>query len=156
MILPMTLTMAAASTLINIWLGMRVGQMRAAHKCSIGDGGHQPLIARMRAQANFVEYAPFFLILLALVELARGRPLWLWAVASLFVLARILHAFGMDGPPRNRLRMIGAVTTGLTLVVLTIYAIVLVYQDRMEQMRPTTHATVAALSQARARPLNRA
>ena len=32
MILPMTLTMAAASTLINVWLGMRVGRMRALHK----------------------------------------------------------------------------------------------------------------------------
>lgn len=152
MILPMTLTMAAASTLINVWLGMRVGQMRAAHKCSIGDGGHQPLIARMRAQANFVEYAPFFLILLALLELARGQPIWLWAVASLFILARILHAFGMDRPPGNRLRMIGAMCTGLVLIVLTVYAIVLVYQDRMGRMRPTTHETFAAApSQARPR-----
>jgi uncharacterized membrane protein YecN with MAPEG domain len=150
MILPMTLTMAAASTLINIWLGMRVGRMRAAHKCSIGDGGHQPLIARTRAQANFVEYAPFFLILLALIELARGQLLWLWALASLFILARILHAFGMDRPPGNRLRSAGAVTTGLILLVLTVYAIVLVYQDRVERMRPTTHATIAALAQARA------
>jgi uncharacterized membrane protein YecN with MAPEG domain len=151
MILPMTLTMAAASTLINIWLGMRVGQKRAAHKCSIGDGGHQPLIARMRGQANFVEYAPFFLILLALVELARGQPIWLWTIASLFILARILHAFGMDRPPGNRLRMIGAMTTGLVLVVLTAYAIVLVYQDRMERLRPTTQETFATIaSQARA------
>ena len=67
MILPMTLTMAAASTLLNIWLGMRVGKMRQAHKVSIGDGGALPLIARMRAQANFVEYAPFFLVLLLLI-----------------------------------------------------------------------------------------
>src|SRR5689334_6380019 len=77
MILPMTLTMAAASTLLNLWLGYRVGQMRHAHKVSIGDGGAEPLIARMRAQANFVEYAPFFLILLAGVEMARGQPVWL-------------------------------------------------------------------------------
>ena len=148
MILPMTLTMAAASTLINVWLGMRVGQKRVAHKCSIGDGGHQPLVARMRAQANFVEYAPFFLILLLLIELAKGQPLWLWAVASLFILARILHAFGMDRPPGNRLRMIGAMTTGLILVVLTGYAVFVVYQDRMERIRPTTHETIAILSQA--------
>ena len=150
MILPMTLTMAAASTLLNIWLGMRVGQMRATHKVSIGDGGADPLIRRMRAQANFVEYAPFFLILLALIELAKGQPLWLWALASLFILVRILHAFGMDRPPGNRLRMIGAMATGLILVVLTVYAIVIVYQDRMERLRPTTHETIAVASQARA------
>ena len=150
MILPMTLSMAAASTLLNIWLGMRVGQMRAAHRVSIGDGGADPLIRRMRAQANFVEYAPFFLILLLAIELARGQPLWLWAVASLFMLIRILHAFGMDRPPGNRLRMIGAMGTGLILIVLTGYAIVSVYQDRGERLRPTTHATFAAAAQARA------
>ena len=150
MILPMTLPMAAASTLLNVWLGTRVGRMRVAHRVSIGDGGAQPLVARMRAQANFVEYAPFFLILLLLIELAKGQPWWLWALASLFILARILLAFGMDRPPGTRLRMIGAVTTGVILVVLTVYAVVIVYQDRMERMRPTTQSSIAALPQARA------
>jgi uncharacterized membrane protein YecN with MAPEG domain len=148
MILPMTLTMAAASTLLNIWLGMRVGRMRVAHKVSIGDGGAEPLIARMRAQANFVEYAPFFLILLLLIEMARGQPLWLWALASIFIVARILHALGMDRPPRNRLRMIGAAATGLILVVLTVYAVVILYQDRMERLRPPSHETFVASAQA--------
>jgi len=150
MILPMSLTMGAASTLLNLWLGLRVGQMRQAHKVSIGDGGAMPLIARMRAQANFVEYAPFFLILLALIEMARGQPLWLWVVAAWFVVARILHAFGMDRPPGNRLRMIGATSTGLVLIALCVYAVVIVYQDRMERMRPTSHETFVAAAQARA------
>ena len=70
MILPITLTIAGAAALLNIWLGPRVGQMRLAHKVSIGDGGNEALIARMRAQANFVEYTPFVLILLGLIELA--------------------------------------------------------------------------------------
>src|ERR1700712_1758599 len=89
MILPMTLTMAVASILLNIWLGQRVARMRMVHKVSIGDGGELPLIARMRAQANFIEWAPFFLILLALIEMARCQPLWLWALAALFIVARI-------------------------------------------------------------------
>ena len=71
----MTLTMAVASTLLNIWLGSRIARMRMVHKVSIGDGGALPLIARMRAQANFIEWAPFFLVLLALIEMARGQPL---------------------------------------------------------------------------------
>jgi uncharacterized membrane protein YecN with MAPEG domain len=148
MILPMTLTMAAASTLLNVWLGIRVGQMRQAHKVSIGDGGALPLIARMRAQANFVEYTPFFLILLGGVEMARGQPLWLWVIAALFVVARILHAFGMDRAPGNRLRMIGSVSTGFILIALCVYAIVIVYMDRMERMRPTSHETFVAAAQA--------
>jgi uncharacterized membrane protein YecN with MAPEG domain len=145
----MTLTMATASTLLNIWLGRRVGQMRMAHKVSIGDGGAEPLIARMRAQANFVEWAPFFLILLAAIELARGQPLWLWILAALFIVARILHAFGMDRPPGNKLRMGGIMATALIMLVFCVYAIVIVYQDRMERMRPSSQITYAA-TQARA------
>ena len=80
--LPITLTMAGAATLLNLWLGQRVGKMRVAHRVSIGDGGQEPLITRMRAQANYVEYTPFFLILLALIELAAGSQLWLWTWRS--------------------------------------------------------------------------
>ena len=72
MILPITLTIAGAAALLNIWLARRVGQMRLTHKVSIGDGGNEALIARMRAQANFVEYTPFVLILIGLIELAEG------------------------------------------------------------------------------------
>src|SRR5579875_2701054 len=95
MILPITLTMVAACVLLNVWLARRVGQMRHAHKVSIGDGNVEPLTARMRAQANFVEWAPFFLILVGAIELAEGQPIWLWAVAVLFIVVRIVHAFGM-------------------------------------------------------------
>jgi uncharacterized protein len=147
MILPMTLTMAAAATLLNFWLARRVGQMRMAHKVSIGDGGVEGLTARMRAQANFIEWTPFFLILLAGIEMARGQPVWVWAVAALFILARILHALGMDRPPRNRFRMIGMVTTALVMLVLCVYAIVIVYMDRMDRMRPP-HETFFAAVQA--------
>jgi uncharacterized membrane protein YecN with MAPEG domain len=152
MILPMTLTMAVASTLLNIWLGQRIARMRVVHKVSIGDGGALPLIARMRAQANFIEWAPFFLILLALIEMARGQPLWLWALAALFIVARILHAFGMDRPPGNRFRSIGMIASMVMILALCFYAIVIVYQDRMDRLRPTSHETfAAAAAQARAR-----
>jgi uncharacterized membrane protein YecN with MAPEG domain len=130
MILPITMTMAAAATLLNLWLGLRVGQMRHAHHVSIGDGGVLPLIARMRAQANFVENTPFFLILLGLIELATGSATWLWAVGGLYMVVRLLHGFGMDRPPGNRLRMIGAVGTGLLLVGLAAYALVIPYLER--------------------------
>src|SRR3954469_16639790 len=78
MILPITLTMTGAATLLNLWLGMRVSQLRTAYRIAIGDGGNDALIARMRAQANYVENTPFFLILLGLTELAIGPRLWLW------------------------------------------------------------------------------
>ena len=146
MILPMTLTMVAASVLLNIWLARRVGLMRRAHKVSIGDGGAEPLIARMRAQANFIEWAPLFLILLAGIELARGEPAWLWAVSVLFMIARILHAFGMDRPPGNKLRMGGILTAMIVMLGLCVYAIVLVYQGEMERAHPSSRINYVAAS----------
>jgi uncharacterized membrane protein YecN with MAPEG domain len=129
MILPITLTITGAAALLNIWLARRVGQMRMAHKISIGDGGNEALIARMRAQANFIEYTPFVLILIGLIELAEGSRLWLWIVGVVYVLARIAHGFGMDRPRPDplRLRMIGMMTTALILFGLAVYAIILPY-----------------------------
>ncbi len=128
-ILPITLTIAGAAALLNIWLARRVGQIRISDKISIGDGGNQSLATRMRAQANFVEYTPFFLILLALIELAVGSRTWLWAVAVVYILGRIAHAFGMGRtqPDPLKLRMIGIIVTFLVLLGLAVYAIALPY-----------------------------
>ncbi|WP_380872862.1 glutathione S-transferase [Sphingomonas sp. DBB INV C78] len=127
-VLPITLTIAAAAALINIWLGTRVGRVRAQAKVLTGDGGQPLLVARMRAQANYIENTPFFLILLGLIELARGQALWLWLVGIAFILARILHAFGMDSLDKpGKTRVIGILVTWLALVGLAIYALMIVY-----------------------------
>jgi uncharacterized membrane protein YecN with MAPEG domain len=132
MILPITLTFAGAAALLNIWIAKRVGALRHASKISIGDGGNDVLAARMRAHANFVEYTPFVLILVALIEMAVGSATWLWAVGAVYLLARICHAFGMDRrqPDPLRLRLGGIVVTLLVLAGLALYAIVLPYLVR--------------------------
>ncbi|TFI58316.1 MAPEG family protein [Sphingomonas parva] len=126
MTLPITLTIAAGAALINIWLGTRISRLRLRDKVSVGDAGNAAILNRMRpAEANFTEYTPFFLILLALIELAAGSPTWLWIVAVVFIVGRLLHPFGMDRPAPNKLRMIGILTTWLILVGLAGYALVL-------------------------------
>jgi uncharacterized membrane protein YecN with MAPEG domain len=127
-ILPITLTIAAAAAVLHIWLAARVSQLRNRHKVSIGDGGNEALIRRMRAHANYGENLPVVLILLALLELAGGDARILWGAAILFILARLLHAVGMDRPQPSRLRMIGMMGTTLALVVLAGYAVLIVYQ----------------------------
>lgn len=127
MILPITLTIAGAAALLNIWLAVRVSRLRRAHKVSIGDGGHTGVATRMRAHANFIEYTPIFLILLALIEMARGSETWLWIVAILFILARIAHPFGMDRPGSNPLRAGGVAITWLVLIGLAAYAVAIPY-----------------------------
>ena len=128
-VLTITLTIAGAAALLNLWLGMRVSQLRIRDKVSVGDGGNARIAARMRAHANFVEYVPTFLILLGLVELARGTQTWLWAIGILFVLGRLMHPFGMDRPAPNLLRMGGTAITWLTLAGLAIYALSIPYTE---------------------------
>jgi uncharacterized protein len=137
--LPITLVTAGAAAIINFWLAMRVGRARHSESVSIGDGGNLKLIARMRAQANFVEYAPFVLILIGLIEFTAGTSLWLWAVAAIFLLSRVAHPLGMDG--LRYARSAGIVVTFLVMVGLAIYAVVLPF----EASRATTPISVEAV-----------
>lgn len=123
--LTITLAAAAAAALINVWLAMRVGRVRQSEKVALGDGGNEHVTARMRAHANFTEYTPFVLILVALIELARGSMAWLWVVVALYLAARIAHAIGMDGV--MKLRIAGIVVTFLTLIGLAGYALYILY-----------------------------
>ena len=125
--LPITLTIAAAAALVNLWLAIRIGRVRMAGKVLHGDGGNPLLMQRMRAQANFVEYTPFVLILIGLIEAARGTHGWLWAVGLAYILARISHAFGMDRTDTNPWRAMGFVVTALVLIGLALYALTIVY-----------------------------
>lgn len=138
-ILPITLTIAAAAALLNIWLAVRITRTRVAAKVMMGDGGVPGLVARMRAQANFVEYTPFFLILLGLVELARGSLAWLWLVGIVYIVGRILHAFGMDRPAPNPFRFIGTLATMIPLTALAVYALSIPY---LSPSRTTTTTVI--------------
>lgn len=120
-ILPITLSAAAIAALINFWLGMRIGQVRMRDKVSVGDGGNDQLLRRMRAQANFVEFTPFVLILIAAIELATGTSMWLWAVMSVYMLGRVAHGLGMEND--SVLRRIGVMATMLIMVGLAGYAL---------------------------------
>lgn len=128
MLLPITLTTAAACAVINIWLAMRVVRRRLPGKVMIGDGGDPMIAAGMRAHSNFAEYAPFVLVLIAGIELAGGSPFWLQIAAAAFVIARIAHPIGMGGAHLSAFRMIGIITTWIVLALLAGWAIALVYQ----------------------------
>ncbi|KQR87805.1 MAPEG family protein [Sphingomonas sp. Leaf343] len=123
MILPVSLTIAAACGALNLWLALRTSAGRIRGKVMIGDGGDPVMLARTRAHANFTEYAPFVLILIALIELAGGSPDALWLLGATFVLARIAHGVGMLRPAPNVLRAGGALLTWLLLAGLAGWAL---------------------------------
>jgi uncharacterized protein len=123
MILQTTLCLAAAAALINLWLVMRISKLRHAAKISVGDGGNDQLVCRMRAQANFIENVPVTLILIALIELAGKGGAWLALVGALFMVSRIAHPLGMDRPAPNALRAGGTTVTMLVQLGLAVVAV---------------------------------
>lgn len=126
MLLTTTLSLAAAAAVINFWLALRCGQVRAREKISIGTGGHELLERRMRAQLNFVENTPWVLLLIAGIELAGKGGAWLAPVGALFMLGRVAHGLGMDGTNLEKGRMVGTLTTMLTQLGLAIVAVLVV------------------------------
>ena len=142
MILPVTLTIAAAAAVINLWLAFRIVPTRLKDKVLIGDAGDTRLQGRMRAHANFAEYAPFVLILMGLIELGGGSPTWLWVIGIVFVLARLAHGFGMDINASNPWRAGGAVLTWIVLAVLAGWALAMTYGATHTQVAVPVDVTV--------------
>lgn len=125
MILQTTLSLAAAAIIINFWLGVRCMQVRIKDRVLFGDGGNDALLRRMRAQANFIENAPLALVAIGLIELAGKAGGWLAYAGAAFMLARVLHALGMDIAKPNPLRAVGfmvslAIQIGLAVVAVLI------------------------------------
>lgn len=125
MLLPTTLSLAAAAAIINIWITIRIGRLRMAGKILYGDGGNELLMRRMRAHANFIENTPLALILIAAIELSGKGGQWLPIVGALFMLARVIHPLGMDGGRMHRLRTAGALVTMLVQVGLAVVAVLI-------------------------------
>jgi uncharacterized protein len=125
--LPVTLTIAAGAALVNIWMMIRCGQARTKESVSIGDGGSEFVIRRMRAHANFVESAPFVLILIAALEATSGTNNWLWGLGIAYIIGRLAHGLGMDGRSLGKGRMVGTLITMITLLGLSGWALSTVY-----------------------------
>ncbi|WP_337660993.1 MAPEG family protein [Erythrobacter sp. Alg231-14] len=121
-ILPVTLAAAAAAAILNLWLSIRIGAIRQATEISIGHADSDPLERRMRAQSNFVENTPFVLALVLAIELTGKGSWWLAYVAGAYFIARIAHAYGMDGGKFKAGRMVGTLITMVVLLGLAIVA----------------------------------
>lgn len=124
-VLPTTLSLAAAALLVNLWLGMRIGRLRMSEKVLHGDGGNPLIAQRMRAQLNFAENVPLILVLFAAVELAGRGGLWLQVVGGVFIVGRVAHALGMDANKPHKARVAGVLITMLTGLGLAVYAVLI-------------------------------
>ena len=138
------MTIAGAAAIVNLWLALRVVTLRIKAKVLIGDGGNALLTARTRAQINFVEYTPIVLILIGLIELARGTHSWLWAAGIIYILGRVLHPFGMDKQTPNPLRAAGILTTWIVMLGLAGYALTIPYTTKSGMITTVTSDSLGA------------
>ena len=86
---------AAALALLYVYLSFRVIQVRRSAKQAIGNGGVADLERRARVHANFAEYVPFALVLLAMAELRGAWAPLLYGLCLLLVAGRCTHAWGV-------------------------------------------------------------
>lgn len=125
--LQITMITTALLAVVNLWIGLRVAQLRVKERVAVGDAGNASLTARMRAHANFSEYVPMALLLMALIEYAGGARPPLAAAGALLLVARIFHPFGMDRPAPNSFRAISTLATLLVTIALAAWALTLAY-----------------------------
>jgi uncharacterized membrane protein YecN with MAPEG domain len=123
--LPVTLVTASVLALMCLVLAARVSRARMKHRISLGDRGNEELLVRMRIHGNFIEFVPFVLILMALLEVSGASRTGLMAAGAVLVVSRILHVFGMPRPAPNVFRASGASGTYILMAALAVWGLTL-------------------------------
>lgn len=94
MLFTITMFYAGLLGLVFVALALRVVSLRRSLQVGLGSGGHEVLDRAVRAHANFSEYVPLALLLIALVEAGTAAPVWLVHLLGLVVLfGRLIHGF---------------------------------------------------------------
>ena len=91
-----TLLFASLHALLLLALIVPISRHRHRHRIGLGSGGDPVLARKIRAHANFIEFVPIALLMLALLELAGLQETWLWIFGVSLLLARVMHATGLS------------------------------------------------------------
>lgn len=86
---------AAFSALYLILLSIHVIKGRRKFKVALGTEGSTEITRRIRAHANFTEYTPFFMMLLAANEYLGLHTALLVTMVVIFFLGRIMHSYSL-------------------------------------------------------------
>jgi uncharacterized membrane protein YecN with MAPEG domain len=114
--MPITALYAGLLAPLFIFLSMRVIRRRRGAKVAVGDGGDMALLRRMRVHANFAEYVPFALLLMALAENLGTWP-WLLHLLGLVLLAgRVAHAYGVSQPKETFAFRVGGMMATFAMI----------------------------------------
>ncbi len=114
--MPITAFYGSLLAIVFILLSARTIGARRSGRVEIGDGGDKELLRRMRVHANFAEYVPIALILMALAEGLRLGPPWLHVIGALLLAGRIIHAYGLSQTPHIMALRVGGMVATFTAI----------------------------------------
>jgi len=114
----------AILALLYLVLGLQVSRLRRGNRVLFGDGDNRELRSAIRAHANFAEYVPIIVLMVALLEISGLPALRVHLLMGTLLVARLMHPLGMYVGPRTlqfQICRVGGIS--LTLVVLLAAAI---------------------------------
>jgi hypothetical protein len=130
MSLTITAIYASLAGLLLLVLSFRVVRSRRKLSVGLGDGGQESLLRAQRAQANFTEYVPIALILLAVAESQVLTGWLLHTAGAVLLLARLLHAWGLSqSSGRSFGRYWGTLLTWVVILALSLANISASFSD---------------------------
>lgn len=98
-------------------LSIRVIRQRREARVAIGHGDDALLLRRMRVHANFAEYVPLALVLMALLESMGANAYLLHGLGVALLSGRLVHAFGVSQERENlTLRVTGMSMTFVVII----------------------------------------
>jgi uncharacterized membrane protein YecN with MAPEG domain len=113
---------AALLGLLLIALSIRVVLARRQFRVRLGVGTEEGMQQAVRVQANFAEYVPLAVVLLAMAELTDMPIIAVHAAGIALVTSRLLHAWGLShSPGRTFGRFYGTAGTWLVIIGLSLW-----------------------------------
>jgi uncharacterized membrane protein YecN with MAPEG domain len=110
----------AILALLYAVLCLQVARLRRRNRAGFGDGGNAELRCAIRAHANFAEYVPIIVLMVALLE-ASGLPAgWVHLLMMALLAARVLHPIGMyasPGTPQFSVGRVGGMAITMTVLI---------------------------------------
>lgn len=92
----MIITSLYAGLLAFIFLALSARVVAVRGRVSLGDGGDPEVLRRMRGHANFAEYVPLILVMMALLEYQQIAAWQLHAIGATLVFARVIHGIALS------------------------------------------------------------
>ena len=96
MLLTIVPVFSAFFAVLFVLLSINVIRARRKHKVGLGTGQNRSVEMAMRVHANFAEYVPFALLLIALLELNKANSLLMIGLSSVLLVGRLVHAYGVS------------------------------------------------------------